>query len=86
MSSLFIANSCENINENIFKISQNAYANHKVKSASLQGQAPDTVTEALIAQAESLGPPGAVVGSPKHVPEDAEAVEHDKLNEVRQRG
>ena len=68
------------------KISQNVYANHRFRYASLQGQAPDTVTETLIAQAESLGPPGAVVGSPVHVPKDAEAVEHDKLNEVRQGG
>ena len=74
------------LNENIFKISQNVYDNHRFRYASLQGQAPDTVTEALIAQAESLGPPGTVVGSPIHVPEDAEAVEHDKLNEVRQGG
>ena len=72
------------LNENIFKISKNTNANHKVKSDSLQGQAPDTVAEALVAQAESLGPPGAVVGSPIHVPEDAEAVEQDKLDEVRQ--
>ncbi len=72
------------LNENIFTISQNVYANHRFRYASLQGQAPDTVAEALIAQAESLGPPGAVVGSPVHVPEDAEAVEHDKLNKVRQ--
>ena len=67
-----------------FKISQNVYANHKVKSVSLQGQAPDAVAEALVAHAESLGPPGAVVGSPIHVPENAEAVEQDKLEEVRQ--
>ncbi len=72
------------LDENIFKISQNTYANHKVKTDSFQGQAPDTVAEALIAQAESLCPPGAVVGSPLHVLEDAEAVEHDKLDEVRQ--
>jgi len=72
--------------ENIFKTSQNVYANNKFRYASLQSQAPDTVAEALVAQAESLGPPGAVVGSPVHVPEDAEAVEHDKLNEVGQGG
>ena len=72
------------LNENIFKISQNEYANHKVKSNSFQGQAPDTVAKALVAQAESLGPPGAVVGSPIHGPEDAEAIEHDKLDVVRQ--
>jgi hypothetical protein len=72
------------LNENIFKISKNTNANHKVKSVSLQGQAPDTVAEALVAHAESLGPPGAVVGSPIHVPENAEAVEQDKLDEVRQ--
>ena len=64
--------------------SRKMYQNHRFRYASLQGQAPDAVAEALIAQAESLGPPGAVVGSPVHVPEDAEAVEHDKLNEVRQ--
>ncbi len=34
--------------------------------------------------AESLGPPGAVVGGPVHVPEDTEAVEHDKLDVVGQ--
>ncbi len=72
------------IAENIFKLSSDAEASHKVKSASLQGQAPDTVAEALVAQAESLGPPGAVVGSPVHVPEDAEAVKHNELDEVRQ--
>ena len=74
------------LNENILKISQNVYANHRFRCASLQGQAPDAVAEALVAHAESLGPPGAVVGSPIHVPEDAEAIEHDKLNEVRQGG
>ncbi len=66
------------------KISQNVYANHRFGYASLQGQAPDTVAEALVAQAEGLGPPGAVVGSPIHVPENAEAVEQDELDEVRQ--
>ncbi len=49
-----------------------------MKSASLQGQVTDTAPEALVPHTEGLGPPGAVVGSPIHVPEDAEAVEHDK--------
>ncbi len=60
------------------------YVEEKIESASLQGQTPDTVSEALVAHAESFGPPGAVVGSPVHVPKDAEAVKHNKLDEVRQ--